>query len=31
MRFEATKLKPYWVFGEALAQKTVPKGAARIQ
>jgi hypothetical protein len=28
--FEATKLKPYWVFGEALAQKNAPKDAARL-
>jgi hypothetical protein len=28
--FEATKLKPYWVFGEALAQKNAPKDAVRL-
>jgi hypothetical protein len=29
-RFEATKRKSYWLFGEALAQKNAPKGAVRL-
>jgi hypothetical protein len=28
--FEATKRKPNWVFGEALAQKNAPKDVARL-
>jgi hypothetical protein len=31
MRFEATKRKPYWLFGEALARKSAPKGAAKMK